>query len=221
MSATVRSTTPFSWDDARSLQQLEELGERYGHDELHRRTGRGRSTTQAFSKLLWLVEHEPDIAKHAFRFMDVHGFLVQRLTGRFTTSLASADSFGLTDMAEETWATDLITGIGLRPEQFCDTVQPGETIGEVTGEAARSTGLPAGQAPARGARERLDPDRVHGGGRDGGRGRRRCVGCAAGWPVGVARTLLEWVVDGPATPQLQQALDWVGAGRPIHLYLPP
>jgi xylulokinase len=29
------------WDDARSLQQLEELGERYGHDELRRRTGRG------------------------------------------------------------------------------------------------------------------------------------------------------------------------------------
>jgi hypothetical protein len=134
------------------------------------------------------VEHEPDIPKHAFRFMDVHGFLVQRLTGRFTTSLASADSFGLTDMAEETWATDLITGIGLRPEKFCDTVQPGETIDEVTGEAARSTGLPAGQAPARGARERLDPDRVHGGGRDGG-----------SWPQALRRVrgwLAPWVLLG-------------------------
>jgi xylulokinase len=103
------------WDDARSLPQLDELDERFGHDELHRRTGRGRSTTQASSKLLWLVEHEPDVAGRAFRFMDVHGFLVQRLTGGFTTSLASADSFGLTDMASEAWAEDLITGIGLRP----------------------------------------------------------------------------------------------------------
>jgi sugar (pentulose or hexulose) kinase len=132
------------WDDARSLPQLEELDRRFGHDQLHRRTGRGRSTTQASSKLLWLWEHEPEIAERAFRFMDVHGFLVQRLTGRFTTSLASADSFGLTDMAEESWADDLITGIGLRPEQFCDTVAPGEVIGEVSAEAARQTGLPAG-----------------------------------------------------------------------------
>jgi sugar (pentulose or hexulose) kinase len=132
------------WDDARSQQQLDQLGERFGHAELHRRTGRGPSTTQAFSKLLWLVEHEPDIAERAFKFMDVHGFLVQRLTGKFTTSLASADSFGLTDMAREAWAEDLITGIGLRPDQFCDTVEPGGIIGEVTAEAARATGLPAG-----------------------------------------------------------------------------
>jgi sugar (pentulose or hexulose) kinase len=132
------------WDDARSQRQLDELDERFGHDQLQRRTGRGRSTTQAFSKLLWLVEHEPEIAERAYRFMDVHGFLVQRLTGEFTTSLASADSFGLTDMAEERWAEDLITGIGLRPEQFCRTVEPGSVIGEVREEGAEATGLPAG-----------------------------------------------------------------------------
>jgi sugar (pentulose or hexulose) kinase len=132
------------WDDARSQRQLDQLGERFGHDELHQRTGRGRSTTQAFSKLAWLAEHEPDIVGGAHRFMDVHGFLVQRLTGRFTTSLASADSFGLTDMERQAWAEDLITGIGLRPDQFCDTVAPGEVIGEVTAEAGRATGLSAG-----------------------------------------------------------------------------
>jgi sorbitol/mannitol transport system permease protein len=41
------------WDDARSLAQLDELGERFGHDQLHRRTGRGPSVAQASSKLLW------------------------------------------------------------------------------------------------------------------------------------------------------------------------
>ena len=124
--------------------QLAELGERFGHDELHRRTGRGPSLTQSFSKILWLVQNHPDIARDAHKFMDVHGFLVQRLTGKFTTSLASADSFGLIDAEHDTWADDLITGIGLRPEQFCDTVRPGEVIGEVTAEAAKATGLPAG-----------------------------------------------------------------------------
>ena len=132
------------WDDVRSQAQLDELGERFGHEELHRRTGRGPSVAQASSKLLWLVQHEPEVVARTYRFMDVHGFLVQRLTGRFTTSLASADAFGLTDIEREAWADDLIVAIGLAPEQFCDTVKPGEVIGEVTAEAAQATGLPAG-----------------------------------------------------------------------------
>jgi len=132
------------WDDGRAQAQLDELGERFGHDELHRRTGRGPSLTQSLPKLLWLVQHEPEIAEQAFRFMDAHGYLVQRLTGRFTTSLASADSFGMTDVEHDAWADDLITGIGLRPDQFCETVAPGTVMGEVTAEAARATGLPEG-----------------------------------------------------------------------------
>jgi sugar (pentulose or hexulose) kinase len=132
------------WDDGRAQPQLDELGERFGHEELHRRTGRGPSLTQALPKLLWLVQNEPEVAGRAHRFMDVHGFLVQRLTGEWTTSLASADSFGLTDVEHDAWAEDLITGIGLRPDQFCATVEPGTVIGGVSAEAARATGLPEG-----------------------------------------------------------------------------
>jgi sugar (pentulose or hexulose) kinase len=40
-------------------------------------------------------------------------------------------------MAEERWAEDLITGIGLRPEQFCRTVEPGGVIGEVRDQGAK------------------------------------------------------------------------------------
>jgi xylulokinase len=132
------------WDDARAQAQLDELGGRFGHDELHRRTGRGPSLTQSLPKLLWLAQNEPDVAARAFKFMDTHGYLVQQLTGAFTTSLASADSFGITDVASDSWAEDLITGIGLRPDQFCDTVAPGTVIGEVHEQAARTTGVPAG-----------------------------------------------------------------------------
>ena len=54
---SLRNAIP--WDDGRAGAQLAELGERFGHDELHRRTGRGPSLTQAFPKLLWLVQNEP------------------------------------------------------------------------------------------------------------------------------------------------------------------
>src|SRR3979411_1971278 len=122
------------WDDGRAQKQLGERGERFGQEELHRRPGRGPSLTQACPKLLWLVQNEPQVAERAYKFIDVHGFLVQRLTGEWTTSLASADSFGLTEVKDDAWAEDLITGIGLRPDQFCTTARPGTIIAEGTAE---------------------------------------------------------------------------------------
>jgi xylulokinase len=71
------------WDDARSQARLDQLGDQLGHDELHRRTGRGPSIEKAVSKLLWLLEHEPAVVAGAHKFMDVYGFLVQRLTGHY------------------------------------------------------------------------------------------------------------------------------------------
>ena len=44
--------------------------------------------TQSLPKLLWLVEHEPEVIRSAARIVDVHAFLVHRLTGDWLTSLA-------------------------------------------------------------------------------------------------------------------------------------
>jgi hypothetical protein len=60
-----RNTSLVLWDDARAQAQLDELGGRFGHDELHRRTGRGHSLTQSLPKLLWLAQNEPDVAARA------------------------------------------------------------------------------------------------------------------------------------------------------------
>jgi sugar (pentulose or hexulose) kinase len=59
-------------------EAVDELGRGFGHEELHRRSGRGPSLTQAFPKILWLVQNKPQVAQRAYRFIDVHGYLVQR-----------------------------------------------------------------------------------------------------------------------------------------------
>ena len=60
--------------------------------------------TASIAKVLWVVENEPEIATHAHKFVDVHAFLVRRLTGAFRTSLANADPMGLVDIAGRYWA---------------------------------------------------------------------------------------------------------------------
>jgi len=139
------------WLDERSRAQLAALDHRIGHAALHRLTGRPPSLTQSLPKLLWLVEHEPDVAARAARIVDVHAFLVHRLTGGWATSLASADPMGIVDMARGAWAEEVIGEIGLRPDQFCRLVPPGADLGVVSEAAAAATGLAAGTPVIAGA----------------------------------------------------------------------
>ena len=139
------------WLDERSRDQLATLDRLVGHDRLHRLTGRPPSLTQSLPKLRWLVEREPEIATTADAIVDTGAYLVSRLTGEQRTSTASADPMGILDMAAGTWAEDVIVAIGLDPSQFWTLTPPGETIGHVSPDAARLTGLRAGTPVIAGA----------------------------------------------------------------------
>src|ERR687890_2328687 len=139
------------WLDERSRSQLDTLDRQFGNDALHALTGRPPSMTQSLPKLVWLAEHEPEVIRDAAHIVDVHAFLVHRLSGKRTTSLACADPMGIVDMRRGTWATDLIQDIGLRAEQFVAIVPPGTVIGAVTSDAAAETGLSAGTPIVAGA----------------------------------------------------------------------
>jgi sugar (pentulose or hexulose) kinase len=96
------------WLDERSRMQLAALDRQFGGDALHSLTGRPPSMTQSLPKLVWLTEHEPDVIRKARHIVDVHAFLVHRLTGNWITSLASADPMGIVDMQRGAWASNLI-----------------------------------------------------------------------------------------------------------------
>lgn len=139
------------WADERSPAQVLELERRFGRDHLHAVTGKPPSMTASISKVLWLVENEAPSIVPAHRILEVGAFLAHRLTGEFRTSIASADPMGLVDLRERTWAREVIEGLGLRVDQFCDLVEPGGVLGTVTAEAARASGLPVGLPVVAGA----------------------------------------------------------------------
>jgi sugar (pentulose or hexulose) kinase len=139
------------WLDERSRTQLAALNRQFGGDALHTLTGRPPSMTQSLPKLVWLEEHEPDVVRNARHIVDVHAFLVHRLTGNWVTSLASADPMGIVDMRRGAWAFNLITDIGLREDQFVAISPPGTAIGVVTADAAVQTGLRSGTPVIAGA----------------------------------------------------------------------
>jgi xylulokinase len=128
------------WMDVRATRQVEELGS----EEVHRLTGKPADTTPALYKLLWLCEHEPETLKRTRWVVDVHAFLVNRLTGAWRTTTACADPLGLIDMDRRDWSDDLLARVGLSRERVPTLLSPGEVIGGLSAAASEQLGLPAG-----------------------------------------------------------------------------
>lgn len=139
------------WLDERSREQVAWLEKELGRDYLHRVTGKPPSMTASIAKIVWLLQNEPELVAKTAKFLDVHAFLVHRLTGHYRTSLANADPMGLVDLVNGRWAEEIIQTLGLRLDQFSELVHPGDVVGTVTKEAASATGLPEGLPVVAGA----------------------------------------------------------------------
>jgi len=132
------------WMDERCRAQLAELEAKLGAAHIHHVIGKPLSGNLSIGKILWLAQHEPDVLDRTFKIMDVHAFLVHRLTGQFKTGWGCADPMGLFDTSQHIWAQDLVHAAGLRLDQLPEAFAPGAILGQVTPAAAYKCGLPAG-----------------------------------------------------------------------------
>lgn len=111
-----------------------------------RLTGAARLVAHdAGPKIVWFREHEPDRWRRTRRLVSAHGFVVAKLTGRYTIDSGTARQFRpLFDHAGRSWdahACDLFdVPLALMPE----IVDATEIVGGVTAAAAATTGLAEG-----------------------------------------------------------------------------
>ena len=125
------------WLDGRAVDEVD----RYGTDDVHRITGKPPNPTPGWYKLLWLAKHEPETIKRTRKVVDLHGFLVQRLTGQWRTSVASADPLGLVDMSTGDYDDELLAACGLSRSHMADLMQPGQPLGPLLRDVADDLGL--------------------------------------------------------------------------------
>lgn len=130
--------------DTRSAPQIATLTERFGTEELFRKTGNELTTQSGGPKIMWLQENEPEVFDRAAWFLTAHSYIVSKLTGEITVDHATAGYYHpLYDVQTEQWD---ITGnedyISL--EQLPRIGWSTEIAGTVTAEAAAITGLPQG-----------------------------------------------------------------------------
>jgi sugar (pentulose or hexulose) kinase len=133
-----------TWLDERGREDVLLLSKKLGRDRLLAITGKTPDPTPCLYALHWLMRKAPALYGKAAHFLEVHGYLVWRLTGLYRTSWASADPTGVYDLAAKRYSEPILDALRLTPKHFAAAVAPGSAVGEVTGEAAAATGLEAG-----------------------------------------------------------------------------
>jgi len=133
-----------TWLDERCRDDVGLLSKKLGRERILQITGKTPDPTPCVYGMHWLMRKAPKLYAEAAKFLEVHGYLVWRLTGLYRTSWASADPMGVYDLQAKQLSEPILDALRLTPKQFAVAVAPGSVVGEVTGEAAEATGLRAG-----------------------------------------------------------------------------
>jgi sugar (pentulose or hexulose) kinase len=139
------------WMDTRAAAESDEVTET-GHPSLWY-TG-GRSSPEWYlPKALWLSRHEPERFRAASHIVELHDWLLHRLTGAWTASLGLTCSGWSYVPQRGGWPTDLLDRLGLAHARAGWPERPGAPdaqVGAVTAEAAAACGLDVGTVVAHG-----------------------------------------------------------------------
>jgi sugar (pentulose or hexulose) kinase len=138
------------WMDERARDLLPVLGQAFGQEDFHRLTGKRLSVNLTIAKIAWIKQHQPEVFAKTRRYLDVHSFLVHKLTGQYVTGWGCADPTGMFDMQNNRWAESVLDGVGIRLDQLPELVPPGTVMGRVTPSAAEICRLPIGLPVAAG-----------------------------------------------------------------------
>jgi xylulokinase len=132
------------WLDQRAVHEVEEAKTDLGGEYFRTTTGKFLDTTPSLLKLKWIQNREPQNYKKINKILDVGAYLHWKLTANMSIPIAGADTLGILDMASREWSDHLLAYLNLSNEIMPDLIHSGKVVGEVTDQAARDTGLPAG-----------------------------------------------------------------------------
>jgi len=135
----------FSWQDARTGTEVEDLRKLVDADAYYAESGLPLGTTWIVTKLLWMRKNEPGLYARTHRFVQNQD-LVLRAFGadRFYTDLCCMAFYGLWDIRRSTWNMPLLEKLGLGPEMFGEPTRPGTQVGTIGRSAAEKTGFAEG-----------------------------------------------------------------------------
>ena len=127
------------WNDGRSAAQCEELERR--EPSLRKITGNLAMPGFTAPKLLWVAQHEPEVAAKIAHVLLPKDYLRLRMTGEYASDMSDASGTLWLDVASRCWSNEAIAASGLAPEALPRLHEGSEPTGCLRPEVARSWGL--------------------------------------------------------------------------------
>ncbi|MCY3578709.1 MAG: xylulokinase [bacterium] len=133
------------WNDTTSALQAGSLMAHRTPQEWAQRCGSVPLASFTISKLAWVLEHEPEVARQIDRIMLPHDWLTWRLTGAHVTDRGDASGTGWFDPARNELAADLLSVVVGDAHDWLSrlpqVLAPDEVAGPIIGDAAAALGL--------------------------------------------------------------------------------
>ncbi|MHB9031981.1 MAG: FGGY-family carbohydrate kinase [Anaerolineae bacterium] len=130
--------------DTRAQQEVADLENLLGREEVFRSSGQHLSSQSAGPKILWLRRHEPDVWSRTASILTGSGYLAFKLTGERIIDVYTATAYApLLDIRSARWSERMAEPI-LPLAMLPRLAWSGEVIGQVQPGAAEVTGLAAG-----------------------------------------------------------------------------
>lgn len=93
--------------------------------------------------IAWMTRNTQHLLRNAHHLLDVHGYLLRRLTGQAITDFSGAAEMLLLDRATASWSDELCALAGVRCEQLPTPAPAGTLAAPLLPEIVAATGLPA------------------------------------------------------------------------------
>lgn len=132
------------WADVRASKQTDRLAQKVTPRELYLTTGHPMNSSYTLEKLMWVMDHEPEVYRNTYKILSAKDYLIFRLTGRYVMDYSNGSATNAMDINQFCWSASLADGAGVDLEKFPTLCEATDVAGEVPASLAEETGLPAG-----------------------------------------------------------------------------
>lgn len=131
--------------DTRTAEEINILNEQIGEKKILEVVKAPLSTQSVGPKILWYKRNEPELFKRTRWFLPAAGFVVSRLTGKYTIDRSTAKETALFyNFATRRWDDGMCLNVGIEKEQLPEILEACDIAGTVTAQASAQTGLSEG-----------------------------------------------------------------------------
>jgi len=138
-----RETVPL-WNDKRAQPQADQLNKLIQPNDALRLTANLPSPAWPASKLMWLMENDPEAVTKAESLLMPKDWINLKLTGEYAQDYTEASLSFLMDQSTRDWSDELITLTGIPGNLLSPIRNPSEILGGLTAKAANHLGLSTG-----------------------------------------------------------------------------